>query len=300
MTSSGSDFVFSALRLVAMSWVRPFRLPSLLVFAGVLLCVFRARRSLFCWPFCFCCANKGRLVIIFFLFVPEHPSTATFCTRQEKKKGVRLQVKEPKNTNTTTTQQKEETNNMAAKPKVLVLGGVGFIGRNLVTYLVESDLCSYIRVVDKVLPATAFLGAPHAAAFANPIVDYKQCNLASDAGVNRAFTLEEAGAKFDVVVNLAAETKYGQTDEVCFQHSPFCTLPFPFPPLASRSSPPFTKKQTTQHKTQNFLCSPVFVSVSLCVYLSNTFMMLGLQREDPRPLRQGCPGCRPLPGWSLH
>lgn len=103
---------------------------------------------------------------------------------------------------------------MAAKPKVLVLGGVGFIGRNLVTYLVESDLCSYIRVVDKVLPATAFLGAPHAAAFANPIVDYKQCNLASDAGVNRAYTLEEAGAKFDVVVNLAAETKYGQTDEV--------------------------------------------------------------------------------------
>lgn len=35
------------------------------------------------------------------------------------------------------------------KPRVLVLGGVGFIGRNLVKYLVENDLCSYIRVCDK-------------------------------------------------------------------------------------------------------------------------------------------------------
>lgn len=99
-----------------------------------------------------------------------------------------------------------------SQPNVLVLGGVGFIGRNLVTYLVENNLAKHVRVVDKVLPSTAFLGNPHAAAFENSIVEYKQCNLTSDAGVAKAFTMEEG--KFELVFNLAAETKYGQTEEV--------------------------------------------------------------------------------------
>ena len=161
----------------------------------------------------------------------------------------------------------------ATKPRVLVLGGVGFIGRNLVTYLVQNDIASLIRVVDKVLPATAFLGSPHREAFENPIVDCKQCNLSADgmarcsaaaaaaavapcsaallltylptylsaclpvcgvsfgrcvaavggvrslvvacvasAGVAKAYALEEG--TWDWVINLAAETKYGQTEEV--------------------------------------------------------------------------------------
>ena len=58
---------------------------------------------------------------------------------------------------------------------VLVLGGVGFIGRNFVTYLVENDLASGIRVVDKVLPATAYLTKRQAAAFSK--VEFKQANL---------------------------------------------------------------------------------------------------------------------------
>lgn len=58
---------------------------------------------------------------------------------------------------------------------VLVLGGVGFIGRNFVTHLVENNLCDKIRVVDKVLPATAYLTKSQAAAFSK--VEYKQCNL---------------------------------------------------------------------------------------------------------------------------
>jgi len=99
------------------------------------------------------------------------------------------------------------------KPNVLVLGGVGFIGRNLVTYLVNNDLAGYIRVADKVLPTTAYLGSPHKEAFENPIVEFKQCNLANDAGIARAYELADGG-KFSFVFNLAAETKYGQTEEV--------------------------------------------------------------------------------------
>lgn len=99
-----------------------------------------------------------------------------------------------------------------SKPNVLVLGGVGFIGRNFVKYLVDNNLAAKVRVVDKVLPATAFLGEAHAATFANPIVEYVQGNLNSVASITKCFTLE--GGKFNLVFNLAAETKYGQTDAV--------------------------------------------------------------------------------------
>ncbi|CAB4033523.1 sterol-4-alpha-carboxylate 3-dehydrogenase, decarboxylating-like, partial [Paramuricea clavata] len=50
---------------------------------------------------------------------------------------------------------------MSGKPSIVILGGLGFIGRNLVTYLVENDLCSKIRAVDKVPPQTAWLNERH-------------------------------------------------------------------------------------------------------------------------------------------
>jgi len=94
----------------------------------------------------------------------------------------------------------------------LVLGGVGFVGRNFVKYLVDNNVAAKIRVVDKVLPSTAFLGAAHQNAFNNPVVEYVQGNLTSAASIAKCFTLE--GGKFNYVFNLAAETKYGQTDAV--------------------------------------------------------------------------------------
>jgi len=100
-----------------------------------------------------------------------------------------------------------------SKPNILVLGGVGFIGRNLVKFLVDSNVAAKIRVIDKVLPATAFFGAEHQKAFDNPIVEYKQGNLTSVVSINKCFTIE-GGGKFNFVFNLAAETKYGQTEEV--------------------------------------------------------------------------------------
>jgi len=99
-----------------------------------------------------------------------------------------------------------------SKPNVLVLGGVGFIGRNFVQYLVSNNLASKIRVVDKVLPSTAFLGQPHQDAFNHGSVEYMQGNLTSAASIAKVFTIE--GGKFNYVFNFAAETKYGQTEAV--------------------------------------------------------------------------------------
>jgi dTDP-D-glucose 4,6-dehydratase len=62
-------------------------------------------------------------------------------------------------------------------PTVLVLGGVGFIGRTFVAYLVDNNLASSIRVVDKVLPATAYLSESHKKVFTDPRVEFKQANL---------------------------------------------------------------------------------------------------------------------------
>ena len=69
---------------------------------------------------------------------------------------------------------------MAPQPTVLVLGGVGFIGRNFVAHLVENDLAAEIRVVDKVLPQTAYLNQRFKNAFTK--VEFMQGNL-SNAGM---------------------------------------------------------------------------------------------------------------------
>jgi len=50
-------------------------------------------------------------------------------------------------------------------------------------------------------------------AFASPVVEFKHANLINPASVAKVFTLDD-GAEFDYVINLAAETKYGQSDKV--------------------------------------------------------------------------------------
>jgi len=101
---------------------------------------------------------------------------------------------------------------MASKPKVLILGGCGFIGRNLVQYLADNNLVSKIRVADKVLPDLAGLSQKQTAIYKSDLVEFKQANLAREAMVNKVF--DDGGLKWDVVINLAGETKYSQTDEV--------------------------------------------------------------------------------------
>jgi len=102
---------------------------------------------------------------------------------------------------------------MATKPNVLVPGGLGFIGRNFVEYLLNNNLAGKIRIADKGLPELVGLSKKQLDIFKNKdLVDVKQLNLAREAMVNKAF--DDGGIKWDLVVNLAGETKYSQTEEV--------------------------------------------------------------------------------------
>lgn len=70
---------------------------------------------------------------------------------------------------------------MATKPNVLILGGLGFIGRNLVEYLVDNNLAGKIRVADKGLPELVGLSKKQLEIIKNKdIVDVKQLNLARE------------------------------------------------------------------------------------------------------------------------
>ncbi|XP_074096679.1 uncharacterized protein LOC141525885 [Cotesia typhae] len=101
------------------------------------------------------------------------------------------------------------TNNR--KPGVIILGGCGFIGRNLAAYLVKKELVSYIRIVDKVPPQTAWLNKKHQLIFENPIIEFKSANLINPVSCQNAFVTDNP---IDYVFNCAGETKSGQTDPV--------------------------------------------------------------------------------------
>jgi dTDP-D-glucose 4,6-dehydratase len=73
------------------------------------------------------------------------------------------------------------------KPQVLILGGLGFIGRNLIEYLADNNLVSKIRVADKVLPDLAGLSSKQSQIVKSDLVEFKQANLAREAMVNKVF-----------------------------------------------------------------------------------------------------------------
>ncbi|ODM95503.1 dTDP-D-glucose 4,6-dehydratase, partial [Orchesella cincta] len=95
-------------------------------------------------------------------------------------------------------------------PKFLILGGCGFIGRHLVSYLLDKS--SVIFIIDKTSPQVAWLNPQQADVFKDPKVKFTSANLITLQGCERAF--DTVDDDIDYVINLAAETRKGQTEPV--------------------------------------------------------------------------------------
>jgi nucleoside-diphosphate-sugar epimerase len=90
------------------------------------------------------------------------------------------------------------------KPRWLILGGLGFLGRTL---------ASAIRVADKKAPFMAFLSPDYKAAIMeNPAVECVQVDVSDDDMIAQAFAPPPGAGAWDYVVNLAAETTLGKGD----------------------------------------------------------------------------------------
>jgi dTDP-D-glucose 4,6-dehydratase len=80
----------------------------------------------------------------------------------------------------------------------LILGGVGYIGRNLCQFLQESHIASHITVADKALPATSNFHPIHIEAFSS--IEVIQTDLSRNP--SKAFNKE-----YRYIVNLTGETR---------------------------------------------------------------------------------------------
>ena len=109
---------------------------------------------------------------------------------------------------------------MSDECRILILGGLGMVGRNLVKYLVDYQLATFIRVVDKQLPDMAYL-SPHFKTYFTPssTFEFIQADLSVEEHVSRAFeTNKHNEFTFNVVINVAAETVYGHSETKYERH----------------------------------------------------------------------------------
>lgn len=65
--------------------------------------------------------------------------------------------------------------------------GCGFIGRNLVSYLVSNKLVSFVRIVDKVPPQVAWLNSEHEAIFNCSNVEFRSANLINSGKIHKIY-----------------------------------------------------------------------------------------------------------------
>ncbi|KAL1869314.1 hypothetical protein VTK73DRAFT_3181 [Phialemonium thermophilum] len=100
---------------------------------------------------------------------------------------------------------------MAEKPSVLIIGGLGYIGRFLALYIHQNQLASEVRLVDKVLPQLAWLPPEFEEACAGS--KFVQADASREQSMNRVFDRPD-GKQWDYVFNCGGETRYSQEDEV--------------------------------------------------------------------------------------
>ncbi|KAK3335398.1 hypothetical protein B0T19DRAFT_480152 [Cercophora scortea] len=100
---------------------------------------------------------------------------------------------------------------MAEKPSVLIIGGLGYIGRFLALHIHQNDLASEVRLVDKVLPQLAWLAPEFDEACAGS--KFMQADASREQALARIFDRAD-GKQWDYVFNCGGETRYSQEDEV--------------------------------------------------------------------------------------
>jgi nucleoside-diphosphate-sugar epimerase len=100
---------------------------------------------------------------------------------------------------------------MAEKPSVLIIGGLGYIGRFLALHIHQNKLASEVRIVDKVLPQLAWLPPEFEEACAGS--KFVQADAAREQSLPRIFDRAD-GKQWDYVFNCGGETRYSQDDEV--------------------------------------------------------------------------------------
>ncbi|KAL2161565.1 hypothetical protein VTH06DRAFT_8127 [Thermothelomyces fergusii] len=100
---------------------------------------------------------------------------------------------------------------MAEKPSVLIIGGLGYIGRFLALHIHQNKLASEVRIVDKVLPQLAWLPPEFEEACAGS--KFVQADASREQSLPRIFDRAD-GKQWDYVFNCGGETRYSQEDEV--------------------------------------------------------------------------------------
>ncbi|KAF2857112.1 NAD(P)-binding protein [Piedraia hortae CBS 480.64] len=105
--------------------------------------------------------------------------------------------------------------NGESRPAVLIIGGLGYIGRFLTNYICANQLASTVRIVDKLLPQLASLAPEHVEACS---VNFVQADASRETSQARIFDLpphaDGSKREFDYVFNCGGETRFSQEDEV--------------------------------------------------------------------------------------
>ncbi|KAI4117563.1 MAG: hypothetical protein LQ338_007530 [Usnochroma carphineum] len=131
------------------------------------------------------------------------------------------------------------------QPAVLIIGGLGYIGRFLALYLHKNNLACSIRLVDKVLPQLARL-APEFSEACSPS-NFVQADASREQSLAKIFTPPPSCPlkEYTFVFNCGGETRYSQEDAVYRARSVDLTMNLARE-CARRKTPAFVEFSTGQ------------------------------------------------------